>query len=113
MLKSYKALELWMWSPEVSFKDKTLQRICFNKEFYTFLHFLHRKFTLRKYLKDFSELVLTYRRPSKKCKDFMRTFSKHFDPISVLRLSSCGFTTARRGMTAAGKNYWGALVTPP
>ena len=39
------------------------------------------KFTLRKNLKDFSELVLTYGRPSKKCKDFMKNFPKHFDPI--------------------------------
>ena len=55
-------LEMWLRNPEVSFEDKALQKICFGDEFRTFLHFLHCKFTLRKYLKDFSELVLTYGR---------------------------------------------------
>ena len=90
------------------FKDKTLQKICFSKEFCTFLHFLQCKFTLRKNLKDFSELVLTYVRPSKKCKDFMKNFPKNFDPIfgvAVVKLRfhvavavAVGQTTARRGM---------------
>ena len=94
------------------FKDKTLQKICFSKEFCTFLHFLQCKFTLRKNLKDFSELVLTYGRPSKKCKDFMKNFPKHFDPIfgvAVVKLRfhvavavavavAVGQKTARRGM---------------
>ena len=90
------------------FKDKTLQKICFSKEFCTFLHFLQCKFTLRKNLKDFSELVLTYGRPSKKCKDFMKNFPKNFDPIfgvAVVKLRfhvavavAVGQTTARRGM---------------
>ena len=102
------ALEMWLWSPEVLFKDKTLQKICFSKEFCTFLHFLQCKFTLRKNLKDFSELVLTYGRPSKKCKDFMKNFPKNFDPIfgvAVVKLRfhvavavAVGQTTARRGM---------------
>ena len=39
------ALEMWLWSLEVLFKDKTLQKICFSKEFCTFLHFLQCKFT--------------------------------------------------------------------
>ena len=69
------------------FKDKTLQKICFSKEFCTFLHFLQCKFTLHKNLKDFSELVLTYGRPSKKCKDFMKNFPKHFDPIFGLAVA--------------------------
>ena len=96
------------------FKDKTLQKICFSKEFCTFLHFLQCKFTLRKNLKDFSELVLTYGRPSKKCNDFMKNFPKNFDPIfgvAVVKLRfhvavavavtvavAVGQTTARRGM---------------
>ena len=92
------------------FKDKTLQKICFSKEFCTFLHFLQCKFTLRKNLKDFSELVLTYVRPSKKCKDFMKNFPKHFDPIFGVAVVKLRFhvavavavavsqTTARRGM---------------
>ena len=81
------ALEMWLWSPEVSFKDKALLKICFGEEFRTVLHFLHCKFILRKYLKDFSELVLTYVRPSKKCKDFMKNFPKHFDPIFGLAVA--------------------------
>ena len=77
------------------FQDKTLQKICFSKEFCTFLHFLQCKFTLRKNLKDFSELVLTYVRPSKKCKDFMKYFPKNFDPIfgvavAQVAVSRCG-----------------------
>ena len=96
------------------FKDKTLQKICFSKEFCTFLHFLQCKFTLHKNLKDFSELVLTYGRPSKKCKDFMKNFPKKFDPIfgvAVVKLRfhvavsvvvtaavAVGQKTARRGM---------------
>ena len=47
-------------------KDKALQKLCCSEEFCTFLHFLHCKFALRKYLKDFSALVLRYGRPSKK-----------------------------------------------
>jgi hypothetical protein len=39
------SLEMLLWSPEVLFKDKTLQKICFSKEFCTFLHFLQCKFT--------------------------------------------------------------------
>ena len=90
------------------FKDKTLQKICFSKELCTFLHFLQCKFTWRTNLKDFSELVLTYVRPSKKCKDFMKNFPKNFDPIfgvAVVKLRfhvavavAVGQTTARRGM---------------
>ena len=41
-------LEMWLWSPEVSFEDKSLQKIYFSEEFRTFLHFLHCKFTLCK-----------------------------------------------------------------
>ena len=58
-----------------------LQKNCFSKEFCTFLHFVQCNFTWSTNLKDFSELVLTYVRPSKKCKDFMKTFPKNFDPI--------------------------------
>ena len=120
MLKTYKtleiALEMWLWSPEVLFKDKTLQKICFSKEFCTFLHFLHCKFTLRKNLKDLSELVLTYGGPSKKCKDFMKNFPNNFDPIfgvAVVKLRfhvavavtvavAVGQMTASRGMGSVG-----------
>ena len=34
-----RALEMWLWSPEVSFKNKVFQKICFSKEFPIFLHF--------------------------------------------------------------------------
>ena len=94
------------------FKDKTLQKICFSKEFFIFLHFLQCKFTLRKNLKSFSELVLTYGRPNKKCKDFMKNFPKNFYPIFGVAVVKLRFlvavavavavsqTTARRGMLA-------------
>ena len=86
------------------------------------MHFLQCKFTLRKNLKDFSELVLTYGRPSKKCNDFMKNFPKNFDPIFGVAVVKLRFhvavavavtvavavavvqTTARRGMVVA-KNY--------
>ena len=52
--------------------------------------------------------MLTYVRPSKKCKDFMKNFPKNFDPIfgvAVVKLRfhvavavAVGQTTARRGM---------------
>ena len=56
------------------------------------------------HLKDFSALVLTYGRPSKKYKDFMKNFPKNFDPIfgvAVVKLRfhvavAVGQTTARR-----------------
>ena len=47
-------------------------------------------------LKDFSELVLTYGCPCKKCKDFMKNFQKNFDPI--FGQVAVGQTTTRRGM---------------
>ena len=67
---------------------------------------LCKGFVLAKNLKDFSELVLTYGRPSKKCKDFMKNFPKNFDPIfgvAVVKLRfhvavAVGQTTARRSM---------------
>jgi hypothetical protein len=93
-------------STKVLFKDKTSQKICFSKEFCTFLHFLQCEFSLRKNLKDFSGLVLTYGRPSKKSKDFMKNFQKNFDLIfgvAVVKLRfhvavAVGQTTTRRGM---------------
>jgi hypothetical protein len=57
--------------------------------------------------------VLTYGRPSKKCKDFMKNFPKHFDPsfgVAVVKLRfhvavavAVGQTTARRGMGETDK----------
>ena len=79
------ALEMWLWSQEVSFKHKTLQKICFSEEFCIFLHFLPCKFTLRKYLKDFSMGVQV-----KNVKILWNIFQKNLIPLSVLRLSSCG-----------------------
>ena len=85
-----------------------MQKICFSKEFCTFLHYIQCKFTLRKNFKSFSKLVLTYGRPNKKCEDFRKNFPKNFDPIfgvAVVKLRfhvavavAVGQTTARRGM---------------
>ena len=49
---------------------------------------------MRKYLKDFSDLVLTYGRPSKKRKDFMKNFPKDFDPIFSVEVVKLRFQVA-------------------
>ena len=126
MLKTYKRWKQnWKCDYRIQrscLKIKLCKKFVLAKNFAHFYHFLQCKFTWRTNLKDFRELVLTYVRPSEKCKDFMKTFPKNFDPIfgvAVVKLRfhvavavavtvavAVGQTTARRGIHPLLLQFW-------
>ena len=114
MLKTYKPwkqrLKCDCGVQKSCLKIKLCKKICFSKKVCTFLHFLQCKFTWRTNLKDFRELVLTYVRPSEKCKDFMKNFPKNFDPIFGVAVVKLGFTLRLRlARRPQGGAYLGEL----